>query len=199
MPSMPGAVRRVPSSRYDQPWYGHTTARCVAVPPTGSSSWPRWRQTLANARTPPSVAVSSTPTSPTSTARYVLMDSSSARPRQDQPPANTCRRSHRSTSWSRYAAAGSITDSPCARNAAWRSTGSMGAAVMPAIVCDRPRFCQVCNGSAGKRVAQDDAGTGAAGLDVDAGAQVPGQPQPPAADVPGLGPVVPVEPPGGDA
>ena len=48
----PARPRSEPSSRYAHPWYGQTIARAVRPPcPTGSSSCPRCRHTLANART----------------------------------------------------------------------------------------------------------------------------------------------------
>ena len=63
-----GALRRLPSSRYDHEWYGHTMLRPLVVALHASSSWPRCRQVLANARTVSSPRTSSTAFAPVPTA-----------------------------------------------------------------------------------------------------------------------------------
>ncbi len=101
----------------------------VAAEPQGSSSWPRCRQVLANARTTPSwPRVSSTPPLPMLTASCAPGAGSWApRAAHIQPPPRKFRRSHSNTAGSVYAARGSIRLSPNGRSASASSPGSTGA------------------------------------------------------------------------
>src|SRR5256714_317456 len=104
------------------------TAPRFAVPPSGSSSCPRCRQTFAKPDSRPPASVSSTPTSPTATARWVAPSArtSSRRPTHVHAPAKRCRRSHASTAGDVYAVAGSIRDEPNGRSTSARSAASTG-------------------------------------------------------------------------